>query len=1613
MGLFKKTSGATATAPINNLQVNESTNGKLIPIAHGTPRVPMWLIWNSDFKVIETTKNQGGGLFGLSGGNKSTTESYQTAFQAGLCYGPVTSIANIWNGAGKVSAIFVDTVTVGGGGITHNPTPPGGGGVKGVLAVTFTQAFSQTISDFGAPTSTVLSGTMSAPMVQVSSSPGAGQYSVNATTNAVTLGAASAGLAVQITYTADFQVFTSQETDTIPSGGTITVPNATEYVADGGVNLIDPITFAQTPMVKVASSPTTGQYTVNVSTATYSFATADHFKPVLISWQQKDPTANDASAILDLSFSNGVEGQAPWTYLSSNHPDAAIGYSGIATVQASVLQLGDNAGMPQLNYELIGPMRASGDTPLQAGGNIDCNPSDVLYDYLTNNVFGINFPTANIEWILTPANFQTSSIFAFAPVINFPGYNASAFWAANNYFISPYIDNQTTVSAQFAKILEAGQTAVIWSEGLLKLRPYGDTSAAGNGFGYVPMTQPVFDLGIDDFVANAGEEPITVNRDAWSGKYNICKVEFSNRLDDYNADTLQEEDLASVQAYGKREEDPQDCSDFIRASWVAQWVCKMRSQRLSNIRSTYNFTLPFFYGILEPMDIVTITYVGKGFSFNKLPVRITKIENDRKTGLKITAEDFPYGVAKATLYPKQTNLDAAPAPTLQAPGNATPAILELPSLMTGFDGFKYRIYATPTTPEAWGGAQVYLSGDNSEYDLQGAITIPAWTGVLSGAMDAANLIPDPVNTSGSWGGNAIFTFIPGTSSPLGNGVFSYTGTGAASSFGVKESGTITVTPSSIYTVSGYIDGTHVTSNNAGGGVFWGVYDPTLTTQYAAAFQAVGQKGWVSATFTVPTGVTSVRVICDTDNCIVASVQPLICSDPQLMHTLSIVCDNNLQLLPQSDFNFATTDEDSLLAIVDASGSYEIVSYHDAVLTGVNTYQIGNFQRGLFGTTAGAHLTGVKVVKMNQGHLEQTYPASLVGTTNFCKLTSFNTVGAREQDINSVSPLAFTFTGAFPGFFDQTTGDVFNSKFVRNGGFEAGDHDWIKGTTFTIVADPTNAYAGTYVAKSTGAGVFALTNSLLVPVQPGSVYTANCMVKVASGTASGQVTINWIAQNGTALSSPFGNSINSSTYQNSRLQSTAPANAWYASVGCQASALGVGIVYFDAVEMEDITQNVSTSLNGQGSILPNQGVLVNYAFPSTSTLITTWAAQSLLRADSSSFTLNASSGTNILIDGDGESGTLGSQATGWTFIGGNGLLIANDFVNSGTKSLKINNGATRANSLSSQSVAVTGGVIWVLEAWIKTDALPVTTPDDSALLNTSLSTGTATVLTKFGAFDDGQVISIGIKANAAAHPFTFLQCYFIPSVNATLTVGCQLLSSNGAAWFDDVKVYPFNGAMYTGLSASTTYYLYPYVDLATGNLKFANGNPPTTSPSDTFAMSAQLDGRVPMAVIKPTSPAVPPPPGGGVGGTGGGFGSCPESNELVDVQRYSDSGQLIFAGQIKAGQVGHGYESDDGRIKRGDFLKGYSFKKGADVYRAVQKVMLVPCSGWSMVNAHRVTCCEHVYVSGQWMPAWKAPGATHDSFIGYKVLIQVEADWDDEHNYYVGDLLIHNFLVLGC
>lgn len=140
-----------------------------------------------------------------------------------------------------------------------------------------------------------------------------------------------------------------------------------------------------------------------------------------------------------------------------------------------------------------------------------------------------------------------------------------------------------------------------------------------------------------------------------------------------------------------------------------------------------------------------------------------------------------------------------------------------------------------------------------------------------------NMVPDSDGTGLTWTtGDSLLVF-SSTGGAISGGKWTYTGTGSASAFRSKRSQIINVVPGTQYTLSGYVDATHVTSGTPG----WAVENPTVTTGYLGVFQTSGVNGRVSGSFTAPAGVTQVVVILDTENCTVASGQPLVFSNPQL------------------------------------------------------------------------------------------------------------------------------------------------------------------------------------------------------------------------------------------------------------------------------------------------------------------------------------------------------------------------------------------------------------------------------------------------------------------------------------------------------------------------------------------------------------------------------------------------------------------------------------------------------------------------------------------------------------------------------------------------------------
>jgi hypothetical protein len=409
------------------------------------------------------------------------------------------------------------------------------------------------------------------------------------------------------------------------------------------------------------------------------------------------------------------------------------------------MELGSSAEIQDNTFEVL-------TSDAFGGGITDCNPVQCIYNVLTNTTQGLGsgktpFPISAIDngangtWggaASTPGSRSTAS-------------TAWNWFASQSFFISPVMDNQDSASSAIGKWLEAGMCSAFMSEGLLKLVPYGDTSAAGNGCTWIAPQS--FTVALDDtcFVSKDGDDPIKIERSAWQDASNKVQVQFKNRQNQYADEIVQESDQAAINRYGLRLEDPQDW-DFITTLTSATFAANMRLKRAVNTRNTYTFTLPYSYSYLEPMDIVTIS-TSSGWAANSnnlnldivnMAVRVTKIVDDPKNGIEVTAEDYVWGVHQPVLYNKGISAGDVVVNAYAQPDASEVVMFEAPSRLTGYAGNQIWIGADGISSN-WGSCNVWVSQDQTKYVQVGSITSSSRLGVLASALPSGS-DPDTVNS---------------------------------------------------------------------------------------------------------------------------------------------------------------------------------------------------------------------------------------------------------------------------------------------------------------------------------------------------------------------------------------------------------------------------------------------------------------------------------------------------------------------------------------------------------------------------------------------------------------------------------------------------------------------------------------------------------------------------------------------------------------------------------------------------------------------------------------------------------------------------------------------------
>lgn len=425
-------------------------------------------------------------------------------------------------------------------------------------------------------------------------------------------------------------------------------------------------------------------------------------------------SGSSALAQAGLSLANGAVDQAIWGYLQSYYPAQAMAYSGIAYVYAQDYALGDSATLANHSFEV--------DFAVQLGGGVcDADPADIVADFLESTSHGV-------------PGWATGLLGDLA--------DWSTYCRANNLLLSPVLESQATASSFIEEWTLATNSAPYWSEGVLKIKPYGDTPASGNGVTWTPDLTPEYDLTEDDFIAEDGEAPVVQTIKDQSDAYNIVQVEYLDRANAYNIAIATAQDLANIVEFGARKQDPTTIHSICDAA-IAQKSVQLLLQRTLYVRETYTHRLPWNFVLLEPMDLVTLTTVTDELQLARVLVRITEIEEDGDGLLTFTCEGVDAGTASAALYNSHSSDGYAPN-TEVAPGAVSAPVLFVPPV--GLTGFDPEIWcAVASTSATWGGCEVWISTDSTHYTRVGRVEGPARYGALTATLPSHS-DPDNANT---------------------------------------------------------------------------------------------------------------------------------------------------------------------------------------------------------------------------------------------------------------------------------------------------------------------------------------------------------------------------------------------------------------------------------------------------------------------------------------------------------------------------------------------------------------------------------------------------------------------------------------------------------------------------------------------------------------------------------------------------------------------------------------------------------------------------------------------------------------------------------------------------
>ena len=385
---------------------------------------------------------------------------------------------------------------------------------------------------------------------------------------------------------------------------------------------------------------------------------------------------------IELTLFKGDYGQTPWPYMLSKHPDKAMPYSGLAYM-AGVVDLGDRGSLPQYNFEIQGKL-------LETGDGVDVNPADYIVHVLQS--VGADVVIDGIE------NFR-------------------AYCKAADILISTP-PNQKSAKAQqvINDIAEITNSLVFWSTDRLKIVPLADKPIGD----WTPANQIQYDLTADDFIAGSDGQLILYKRKDSSEAYNEATVEFINRANSYEKETVSFEVVADVQRNGLKPASKKT-AHYLYTKARAQYYAEQLAMKRLYAKTQYTFRLDWAFCALEVGDLVTLT--DKSCQLDHQIVVITSVNEAADGQLELTAEGKPAG----TYAPAKYNVHENERPFVDYNQEA-PSVDDVAIFQTVGDVGGNQIFVGVNAPNGWGGCSVWLSDNDQTYQRIGNISQQARMG---------------------------------------------------------------------------------------------------------------------------------------------------------------------------------------------------------------------------------------------------------------------------------------------------------------------------------------------------------------------------------------------------------------------------------------------------------------------------------------------------------------------------------------------------------------------------------------------------------------------------------------------------------------------------------------------------------------------------------------------------------------------------------------------------------------------------------------------------------------------------------------------------------------------